>query len=110
MTEQLEAIYDAFKEADITYAYNVFPTDDTSPSLPYVTGYVTGGNGMSADDRNYYDTMNINVVLFTKVKDPATEDAVRAVLKSLDVIYSWIESYAPDEKMYVITYQFTMEA
>lgn len=110
MTEQLEAIYDAFDEAGIDYAYNVFPTDDTSPALPYVTGYVTGGQGMSADDGNYFDTMNINIVLFTKTKDPTTEDSVRAVLKSLGVIYSWDEAYATDEKMYVITYSITMEA
>lgn len=110
MTEQLVAIKTAFDDAEITYAYNVFPTDDTAPALPYVTGFVTGGQGTSADDENYFDTMNINLVLFTKVKDPDTEDDVRAVLKSLGVIYSWDESYATDEQMYIITYSITMEA
>ena len=110
MTEQLKAIKKAFDDAHITYAYNVFPTDDGSPALPYVTGFVTSGQGMIADDENYYDTMTINIVLFTKTKDPATEDAVREVLKSLETTYSWVESYATDEKMYVITYSITMEA
>lgn len=110
MTEQLKAIKTAFSEAKIPYAYNVFPTDDTAPALPYVTGFVTGGEGMSADDENYYDTMSVNLVLFTHTKDPATEDLVREVIKSLGCVYSWDESYATDEKMYIITYSITMEA
>lgn len=110
MTTELTAIKTAFDEAHISYAYNVFPTDDGSPALPYCTGFVTGGQTTPADDENYFDTMNVNVVLFTNVKDPATEDAVRDVLKSLGVIYEWDEAYSTDEKMYVITYQFTMNA
>lgn len=110
MTTELTAIKTAFDEARIPYAYNVFPTDEGSPALPYCTGFVVGGQTTPADDENYFDTMNVNVVLFTKFKDPSTEDAVRAVLKSLGVIYEWDESYSTDEKMYVITYQFTMNA
>lgn len=109
MTEELKAINTAFASAKIDYAYNVFPTDANAPTLPYATGFVTGGQGMSADDENYFDTMNINIVLFTKVKDPTTEDTVRGVLKSLNVIYEWDESYATDEQMYIITYSFTMK-
>ena len=110
MTEQLAALYDAFADEDIPYAYNVFPTDESSPALPYVTAFVSGGQGVMADDENYYDQMTVNVLLFTKTKDPATEDKVREILKSLECPYSWDETYATDEKMYVITYQITMEA
>ena len=110
MTSELTAIKNAFDEAKIPYAYNVFPTDATTPALPYCTGFVTGGQTTPADDENYFDTMNVTVILFTKYKDPVTEDNVRAVLKSLDVIYSWDESYSTDEKMYAITYTFQMNA
>lgn len=110
MTTELTAIKTAFDEAHITYKYNMFPTDEGSPALPYCTGFVTGGQTTPADDENYFDTMNVTVCLFTKFKDPVTEDNVRAVLKSLGVIYSWDESYSTDEKMYVITYTFTMNA
>lgn len=110
MTAELTAIKTAFDEAHITYAYNVFPTDASSPALPYCTGFVTGGQTAPADNENYFDTMNVTICLFTKVKDPATEDAVRDVLKSLEVIYSWDESYSTDEQMYIITYQFQMNA
>lgn len=109
MTSQLSDIYTAFDDAHISYAYNVFPTDATAPALPYVTGFVTGGQGMSADDGNYFDTMNLNIVLFTKQKDPTTEDTVRGVLKSLGCVYTWDESYATDEQMYIITYSITMD-
>lgn len=110
MTSQLVAIKTAFDEAKIPYAYNMFPTDDGSPALPYVTGYVRGGQGSPADDQNYYDTMNVYIVLFTKTKDPTTEELVKDTLKTLEVVYEWEETYDPNEKMYVITYQFTMDA
>lgn len=110
MTEQLKSIYNAFTTAKIPYAYNVFPIDATAPALPYVTGYVEGGQGFLADDQNYYDTMNVRLLLFTKTKDPTTEDTVRGVLKGLGCTYTWEESYATEEKMYVITYSITMDA
>lgn len=110
MTNELKAIKDAFDDAKIPYAYNVFPTDATAPTLPYCTGFVTGGDTTPADNENYFDVMNVTVCLFTATKDPTTEDKVRGVLKSLEVIYSWDENYSPDEKMYIITYQFQMNA
>lgn len=110
MTTQLESLYTAFTDAKIPYAYNVFPTDDTAPALPYVTAFVTGGQGFTADDENFFDTMDISVCLFTKTKDPATEDTVRGILKGLGLTYSWDETYATDEQMYVITYSINMEA
>lgn len=110
MKTQLDAIYAAFSEAKIPYAYNVFPTDDNAPALPYVTAFVSDGQGMMADNENYYDTMTIQLLLFTGIKDPATEDTVRAILKSLGCPYSWTESYSSDERMYVINYSITMEA
>ena len=110
MKAQLDDIKDAFDDAKIPYAYNVFPTDDGAPALPYVTAYVSNGQGMMADDQNYYDTMTIHALLFTGIKDPATEDAVRQIWKSLGCPYSWTESYSTDERMYVIDYEITMEA
>lgn len=109
MTEQLKALYEAFTEAEIPYAYNIFPTDDNAPVMPYVTAYVSGGEGFMADDLNYYDQMNVQLLLFTKEKDPETEDSVKEILKSLECPYSWQEAYATDEKMYVITYSITMQ-
>lgn len=110
MKAELDAIKTAFDNAHIPYAYNVFPTDDSTPALPYCTGFVTGGQTSPADDENYFDTMNVTVILFTRFKDPVTEDNVRAVLKSLEVIYEWNESYSTDDKMYAITYTFQMNA
>ena len=110
MKAQLEELKDAFEEEDFPYSYNVFPTDDNAPALPYVTAYVEGGQGTMADDQNYYDTMNVKVLLFTNTKDPATEDTVRVILKTIECPYSWEESYSTNEKMYIITYSITMEA
>lgn len=110
MKSQLDEIKAAFDTAKFPYAYNVFPTDDGAPALPYVTAFVSNGEGMMADDENYYDTMTIQILLFTGIKDPATEDTVREILKTLGCPYTWTESYSTEERMYVINYQITMEA
>ena len=112
MTAELETLYNAFSDplVGIPYAYNIFPTDDNAPAFPYITAFVTDGNGFQADNGNFYDRMNISLVLFTKTKDPATEDKVRAVLKSLELGYTWAENYSPDERIYAITYNFQMNA
>lgn len=110
MKTQLESIKTAFDNAKIPYAYNMFPTDEGAPAMPYVTAYVSSGQGMMADDQNYYDTMTIHALLFTATKDPAAEDDVRDILKTLECPYTWTENYAPDERMYVIDYEITMEA
>ena len=110
MTTELEKLYKAFKDEKIDYAYNVFPTDADAPVFPYVTAFVTDGEGFMADDSNYYDRMNISVILFTSKKDPVTEDRVRDVIKSLGLGYTWDESYSTSEKVYAITYKIQMEA
>ena len=109
MTSNLKALYEAFDDNGITYAYNVFPTDDTAPAFPYVTAFVRSGEGFMADDENYVDRMNISVLLFTKTKDPTIEDLVRATLKSLELGYTWEETYSADEQIYVISYSIQME-
>ena len=110
MKAQLDELFKAFDDAKFPYAYNIFPTDDTAPALPYATAYVSGGQGMMADDLNYYDTMTIHILLFTGKKEPATEDTVRQIIKGLGCPYSWTENYSTEEKIYVIDYQITMEA
>lgn len=112
MTAELETLYQAFTDplVGIPYAYNIFPTDENAPAFPYVTAFVTDGQGFQADNGNYFDEMNLSLVLFSKDKDPATEDKVRAVLKSLGLSYTWTENYSPDERIYAITYNFQMNA
>ena len=54
--------------------------------------------------------MYVELSLFTKEKQPATEDAVRAILKGLELDYEWTENYVETQKFYQIIYRFTMDA
>ena len=112
MTAELETLKNAFSDplVGIPYSYNIFPTDENAPSFPYITAFVTDGNGFQADNGNFVDFMNLSLVLFTKTKDPSSEDKVRSVLKSLNLGYTWTENYSPDERIYAITYNFQMNA
>mgnify|MGYP006932839852 CR=1 FL=1 len=109
MESELIRLRDGFVNGGFDYAYNLFPTDANAPELPFVTAYVSGGDGFLADDENYRDTMDVVLCLFTKVKAPSVEDSVRGVLHDLGLVYSWSESYVSDEQVYVVTYNFTME-
>lgn len=110
MKGSLEQLKAALDSTGLTYRYNVFPLDDGAPACPYLTAMVTSGEGFNADNINYFDTMSINVILFTDHKDPGSEDKVRDALKSLKLTYTWTESYAEDERIYTITYNIRMNA
>lgn len=111
MDTSLRSLKTAITAGGYEYAYNVFPLDDGAPAFPYLTAVVTNGTAsLFADDINYYDTMYVELSLFTKEKQPATEDAVRAILKGLELDYEWTENYVETQKFYQIIYRFTMDA
>lgn len=110
MEESLKELREAFLAAKISYSYNKIPTDEGAPKLPYVTANVLGGEGADADNGNYSNFMNLSLSLFTKKKDPAMEDKVMSVLNSLEIAFTWSESYVETDNIYEINYSFQMEA
>jgi hypothetical protein len=88
----------------VTYGY--WP-EGHAPKLPYLVWYLPGSVNMAADDAVYQRIDDLNVELYTKTKDFATEAAVEAVLDGAGLVWDKEETYLSDEHMYEVLY--TME-
>lgn len=110
MQESLELLKSALEAAGFKYTYNLYPTPQATPTLPYITVRVTSGECFHADDESYWRQMTLQLMLFCGVKDPALETSLAEVLRTLGINYAWVEGYDEHAKLYVITFTFAMDA
>lgn len=83
-------------------AYRMFPAGE-APPLPYLVWYVGSETNFAADGENWYNIKALTVELYTRLKDPASEEQVEAVLNGLG-IWDKTEEYVDNEKCYQIVY------
>ena len=76
-----------------------------APALPYLVWYLPNSNNVAADDKVYKRVEALNIELYTKTKDFATEQAVEAVLEAWNIVWDKVETYLDDEHMYEVLYQ-----
>ena len=76
-----------------------------APPLPYLVWYLPSSDNFVADDKVFQRIDALNVELYTKTKDFATEIAVEAVLDANNLVWSKTEAYLDDEKMYEVLYE-----
>lgn len=90
----------------IPSAYLAFPENDpNTPPPPFICYYYTGDNDLKADDSNYQKIRQLTVELYCDNKDFTLESAVEDALASHGIVYSKMETYIEDEKMYMTTYE-----
>ena len=90
----------------IPAAYLQFPEGDpNTPAPPFICYYYTGDSDLKADDINYQRIRQLTVELYCENKDFAIESAVEDALTSHNIVYTKMESYIEDEKMYMTTYE-----
>lgn len=87
--------------------YYSWPEDDPAhpvPPLPYIVWYFPNTDNFAADDRVYSHIETLNIELYTRTKDFATEAAVEAVLAAHGIVWNRQESWIESEKMYEVLY------
>lgn len=86
-------------------AFDHFVAEQTLPYLVYI---VADNNNFPADDKAFYTAPQIQLELYTNLKNETTEGTVETILNSVPFFYTKAEGYLPDEQMYMVTYQFTL--
>lgn len=89
----------------LSVAFDHFPT---AQELPYMVYIVTDNNIFPADNGVYDISPQIQVELYTELKDEGTEAIVETALNSVPFVYAKEEGYLTDERMYMVTYRFTL--
>ena len=98
----LSELKDILKSTGLPVVYRAWP-ERKAPPLPYICYLCVGNTPTYADSSVYVQSTEINVELYTKMKDPSTEAAVEAALK--DFHWTKSEIYIDTERCYQILYE-----
>lgn len=85
-------------------AYRAFPKGK-APKLPFICYLCTNTNNFDADNAVYHVIQGVDIELYTKMKDTASETAVETALNNNHIVWEKYEEYIDDEEMYQITYE-----
>jgi len=85
--------------------YYAFPEGE-APGLPFITYIFPDEDGFGADNQNYLPTVSVQVELYTKLKDPASEALVEAALTAQNVFFTKDSTYLDDEQAYMTVFNF----
>lgn len=75
------------------------------PSIPFITYLDTGTTNFMADDAVYEKVLNIDVELYTEVKDAAAEQKLEKIFKENGIAWDADEFWDESEKMYQRIYE-----
>ena len=93
----MDRLLQILSEMALPFAYDHF-AEGESPNPPFICYLLPGSDNFSADGRVYY-----------KIKDPALEATLEAVLDEHGIFYNKTEVWIESEKLYEVLYTFEME-
>ena len=88
----------------IPLAYHHF-AEGESPPPPFLLYLSPGSDNFSADGRVYWKVAQLDVELYTDLKDPELEARLEMVLDTAGLFYNKTESYIDSEKLYEVLYE-----
>ena len=104
----MDKLLEIISEIDIPSAYDHF-AEVESPDPPFICYLIPGNDNFAADGKAYFKVDQVNIELYTDLKDPETENKVEAVLDSHGVFYDRTEVWIESERLYEVLYSFEME-
>ena len=106
MTHQ--KIMDMLTEMEIPFAYDHF-AEGESPDPPFMVFLYPKADNFSADGIPYYKINQLDIEIYTDLKNIEMETKVEAVIESYGIFYEKNETWIDSEKLYEVLYQFEME-
>ena len=88
----------------IPLAYHHF-AEGESPPPPFLLYLSPGSDNFSADGRVYWKVAQLDVELYTDLKDPELEARLEMVLDAAGLFYNKTESYIDSERLYEVLYE-----
>lgn len=87
--------------------YRAFPPSEI-PKPPYICYLVTDSNNFNADNIVFSPGDNIDIELYTSIRDFALENKLEAALARLEIPWTRTDSYQTSEEVYIIIYSITI--
>ena len=92
------------EEAGLPLAYDHL-AEGESPDPPFLVFLYPGSDNMFADDTVFQKIDELNIELYTDIKDPETETQIEDILIRHDLPYEKSEVWIESEKLYEVLYQ-----
>ena len=98
-----EAIVGMLKETGLPIAYDHF-AEGESPDPPFICFLFPSSDNFAADGKVYQRIDNLQIELYTDLKDPPLEARLEAVLDRHGVFYDKTETWIESERMYEVLF------
>lgn len=92
------------EETGLPNAYHHF-AEGEAPDPPYVVYLYPSANNFSADGVVYHSGNNLDIELYTDLKDIKLEKEVETVLKKHGIFFTKSEIWIESEKLYEVLYE-----
>lgn len=103
----MEELVKIMEEIGIPFAYDHF-AEGESPDPPFMCYLLPGSDNFAADGRVYYKINEVRIELYTDYKDIVLEEKVTGVLDCHGIFYEQSEVWIEEEKLYEVTFEFSM--
>ena len=100
--EELMAV---LTEAELPIAYDHF-AEGESPNPPFICFLYPGSDNFAADGKVWYKINQVNVELYSDIKNPELEDTVETVMDRHGIFYEKSEVWIESERLYEVLYTF----
>lgn len=94
----------AFKDKVAYRAFNV----GSAPALPFICFMETESNNFLADSKVYQKITQVDVELYSKEKDTASEAAIESMFDSNLIVWSKYEEYIESENVLEVVYEVSI--
>jgi hypothetical protein len=89
----------------VTYSHFTPTTNKPVPAPPYICYLVNNDPNFIADNKVFHKISDINIELYTVMKDLVTEAKLEKILGDNEIPYVSYETYIESEKMFQKTYE-----
>lgn len=102
-----EEVVAMVEEMGIPFAYDHF-AEGESPDPPFICFLYPKAEEFGADNIVYHSFNQLDIEVYTDLKDPALEAKVEEVLSDHELFYHKSEVWIEEEKLYEVLYELTV--
>lgn len=102
-----EEIKTMLEGAGLPLAYDHF-AEGESPDPPFLVFLSPTADNFGADNTVYASFPEVNVELYTDMKDPKLEKKLEKIFEGNDIYWNKSETWIDSERMYEVLYELTL--
>lgn len=99
-----EEVLEMLGEMGLPFAYDHF-AEGESPDPPFLVFLYPKALNFSADGIAYFKINQLDIELYTDLKQPELEETIEAVLLKYGIFYGKSEVWIESEKLYEVLYE-----